>query len=220
MVIVVNINRKWMWGISSLILSLFSVVFQIHNTFIFLSTRLFVEELNRGLWNLHIKQKDYCMTYTLFFRLQNSPYFCVFKYARAVKQKVLNEDATLYRFLYWFWEKNRLFCSLLILALWVPATMCSAWSTPWDKGRGGEGRGWGATPGSAANVLIQFLFFSFSSFDRFSYFRTLIIIMIIIINIRSFHAVSFLKDRADHFKVVGLKNLAVFRHLSCICSPS
>ena len=61
------------------------------------------------------------------FRLQNSPYFCVFKYARAVKQKVWNEaedrerdceaharDASLYRFLYWFWEKKkkRLFCSL------------------------------------------------------------------------------------------------------------
>ena len=53
-------------------------------------------------------------------RLQNSPYFCVFKYARAVKQKVWNEAenrgqdsyATLYRFLYWFWEKNQLFCSL------------------------------------------------------------------------------------------------------------
>ena len=26
-----------------------------------------------------------------FARLQNSPYFCVFKYARAVKQKVWNE---------------------------------------------------------------------------------------------------------------------------------
>ena len=26
-----------------------------------------------------------------FFRLQNSPYFCVFKYVRAVKQKVWNE---------------------------------------------------------------------------------------------------------------------------------
>ena len=26
-----------------------------------------------------------------FFRLQNSPYFCVFKYARAVKPKVWNE---------------------------------------------------------------------------------------------------------------------------------
>ena len=26
-----------------------------------------------------------------FIRLQNSPYFCVFKYARAVKQKVWNE---------------------------------------------------------------------------------------------------------------------------------
>ena len=96
------------------------------------------------------------------------------------------------------------------------------------EGRGGEGRG--ASPGSATNVLIQFLFFcfsffsflffSFSSFDRFSYFRTLIIIMIIIINITSFHTVSFLRDRADHFKVEGLKNLAVFRHLSCICSPS
>ena len=88
------------------------------------------------------------------------------------------------------------------------------------EGRGGEGRGGRATPGSATDVLIQFLFFSFSSFDRFSYFRTLIIIMIIIINITSFHTVSFLRDRADHFKVEGLKNLAVFRHLSCICSPS
>ena len=47
-------------------------------------------------------------------RLQNSSYFCVFKYARAVKQKVCNEAenrerdsyATLYRFLYWFWEKK------------------------------------------------------------------------------------------------------------------
>ena len=52
-------------------------------------------------------------------RLQNSPYFCVFKYARAVKQKVCNEAeaaearfaharllATLYQFLYWFWEKK------------------------------------------------------------------------------------------------------------------
>ena len=47
-------------------------------------------------------------------RLQNSPYFCVFKYARAVKQKVWNEAenrerdsyATLYRFLYWFWKKK------------------------------------------------------------------------------------------------------------------
>ena len=44
---------------------------------------------------------------TLFlFRLQNSPYFCVFKYARAV---------TLYRFLHRFWEKNRLFYSLVLV---------------------------------------------------------------------------------------------------------
>ena len=52
------------------------------------------------------------------FRLQNSPYFCVFKYTRGVKQKVWNEAenrerdyATPYRFIYWFWEKNRLFCT-------------------------------------------------------------------------------------------------------------
>ena len=62
-------------------------------------------------------------------RLQNSPYFCVFKYGRAVKQNVWNEAenierdwgeraqdfyATLSRFLNWFWEKNRLFCSLAV----------------------------------------------------------------------------------------------------------
>ena len=59
-------------------------------------------------------------------RLLNSPYFCVFKCARAVKQKVWNEAENrgsrasraldsygmLYRFLYWFLEKTRLFCSL------------------------------------------------------------------------------------------------------------
>ena len=42
-------------------------------------------------------------------RLKNSPYFCLFKYTQAVKQK-----AMLYRFLYWFWEKNQLFCSLIL----------------------------------------------------------------------------------------------------------
>ena len=38
-------------------------------------------------------------------RLQNSPYFCVFKYARAVKQKVF--------FFTDFEKKNRRFCSLI-----------------------------------------------------------------------------------------------------------
>ncbi|CAH3129697.1 unnamed protein product [Porites lobata] len=46
----------------------------------------------------------------MFSILQNSPYFCVFKYVRAVKQKVWNDAdnreretyATLYRFLYSF----------------------------------------------------------------------------------------------------------------------
>ena len=50
----------------------------------------------------------------MFSILQNSPYFCVFKYVRAVKQKVWNDAdnreretyATLYRFLYSFWEKK------------------------------------------------------------------------------------------------------------------
>ena len=45
----------------------------------------------------------------IFPRLQNSSYFGIFKYTRAVKQKVWKEaenrerDATLYWFLYWFW---------------------------------------------------------------------------------------------------------------------
>ena len=64
------------------------------------------------------------------FRLQNSPYFCVFKYAWAVKQKVWNEAENrerdcearslrtrktlrhalpIFFTLYLFWEKNRLF---------------------------------------------------------------------------------------------------------------
>ena len=64
--------------------------------------------------------------------------------------------------------------------------------------------GGGASPGSATDVLIQFLFFSFSSFflfsfsssDRLSYFRTLIII---IINIKSFHTVSLLSVMFMHY---------------------
>ena len=31
------------------------------------------------------------LSFQVFNRLQNSPYFCVFKYARAVKQKIWNE---------------------------------------------------------------------------------------------------------------------------------
>ena len=71
-----------------------------------------------------------CKTVRIFaYSSTREPYFCVFKYARAVKQKVWNEAenrerdwgetlyATLYRFLYWFWEKNRLFCSLRKLGL-------------------------------------------------------------------------------------------------------
>ena len=41
-------------------------------------------------------------------RLQNSLYFFIFKNTRVAKQK-----AMLYRFLYWFWEKKKLFCSLI-----------------------------------------------------------------------------------------------------------
>ena len=56
-------------------------------------------------------------------RLQNSPYFCVFKYARAVQQKVWNEARAIRarktltpRFTDFFTDlekKNRLFCSLI-----------------------------------------------------------------------------------------------------------
>ena len=62
------------------------------------------------------------------YRLQNSPYFCVFKHARAVKglkrgwNKEWDSYATLYRFLYWFSEKIRLFYSLRS----VRKPLCSA----------------------------------------------------------------------------------------------
>ena len=57
------------------------------------------------------------------FRLQNSPYFCVFKYARAVKQKVWNEaenreqdwGETLARFARVRLLRHALLISLLIL---------------------------------------------------------------------------------------------------------
>ena len=35
--------------------------------------------------------------------------------------------ATLYRFLYWFWEKNRLFCSLSVSRLWGGARVVQWW---------------------------------------------------------------------------------------------
>ena len=45
--------------------------------------------LDRSGKMLQIKLKFIANTF--FTRLQNSPYFCIFKYARAVKQKVRNE---------------------------------------------------------------------------------------------------------------------------------
>ena len=62
------------------------------------------------------------------YKLQNSPYFCVFKYARAVKglneaeNKERDSYTTLYQFLYWFSEKIRLFYSLRS----VRKPLCSA----------------------------------------------------------------------------------------------
>ena len=57
------------------------------------------------------------------FRLQNSPYFCVFKYARVVQLKVWNEaenrERDLERDVTDFEKKNRLFCSLLCLKFFV-----------------------------------------------------------------------------------------------------
>ena len=73
------------------------------------------------------KEKD--SYYNILIRLQHSPYFCVFKYARAVKQKVWNEAenrervrplAKLYRFLYWFWEKNpTVFAVYILIRNWT-----------------------------------------------------------------------------------------------------
>ena len=42
----------------------------------------------RRFWATHVTRK---WSISPLIRLQNSPYFCVFKYARAVKQKVWNE---------------------------------------------------------------------------------------------------------------------------------
>ena len=66
---------------------------------------------------MHIKQKDYCMTYTLFFPFEYQQPFAV--------------------------------------------------PDPHLEIRGGGGGGGGCSPGSATDVLIQFLFFSFSSFFCF-----------------------------------------------------
>ena len=59
---------------------------------------------------IYLFHSFYLLTYlfiyfSLFSRLQNSPYFCVFKYARAVKQKVWNGAE----------NRERLPISLLIL---------------------------------------------------------------------------------------------------------
>ena len=75
------------------------------------------------------------------YRLQNSPYFCVFKYARAIKQKVWNKTenrergsrasrakdsyATCYRFLYWFWEKKSTVLQSMQVIFWILAVISS-----------------------------------------------------------------------------------------------
>ena len=94
-------------------------------------------------------------THTCLCRLQNCPSadFGIFKYAWAVTQKVWNgaENGVwgsrvlllrhVYQLLYWFWEKNRLFCSL---TYWISMTLrvqirsdqgriCSR-ITAWDQG--------------------------------------------------------------------------------------
>ena len=59
--------------------------------------------------NVRIIQKAYCIHLT---RLQNSPYFFVFKYARAVKQKVWNEAENRER--YWRVRLARFACARLL----------------------------------------------------------------------------------------------------------
>ena len=115
------------------------------------------EQFNRFLWFLASSIKTgatlrkcylFSCRYRLSIWLQNNPYFCVFKYARAVKQKVWNEvenrerdwgEITLKipfffslralktlttRFTNFFTDfekKNRLFCSLSnVQRVWLP----------------------------------------------------------------------------------------------------
>ena len=76
--------------------------------------------------NVRILQKAYCIHLT---RLQNSPYFCVFKYARAVKQKAWNEAENRER--YWRVRLARFSCARLLrqalpISLLILRTDCFA----------------------------------------------------------------------------------------------
>ena len=81
-------------------------------------------------------------------RLQNSPYFCVFKYARAVKQKVWNETLTP-RFTDFFtdFEKKTDCIAVYVLvssknislfsSKAVRQTKATRWERRWEEGGGG-----------------------------------------------------------------------------------
>ena len=82
---------------------LFSFVpLKFHAILVTRSETLVTQATGFHVFPLEISCKDFSLSSpTCFLRLQNSPYFCVFKYARAVKQKVSgSRAATLYRFLY------------------------------------------------------------------------------------------------------------------------
>ena len=85
--------------------------------YVLLSFITLLEPICPKNWAKNMQKVHFWLT-----RLQNSPYFCVFKYARAVKRaceaRALRARKTLTpRLTYFFTDfekKNRLFCSLLV----------------------------------------------------------------------------------------------------------
>ena len=75
---------------------LFSFVpLKFHAILVTRSDTLVTQATGFHVFPLEISCKDFSLSSpTCFLRLQNSPYFCVFKYARAVKQKVSGSRAS------------------------------------------------------------------------------------------------------------------------------
>ena len=73
-------------GLKSIIIYTFFASFAAQNCY------LIIDHVNnasgsRSDWRQHgVTKSTFCLLVCLFFRLHNSPYFCVFKYARAVKR--------------------------------------------------------------------------------------------------------------------------------------
>ena len=79
-------KKSTVQGLKSIIICTFFASFAAQNCY------LIIDHVNnasgsRSVWRqLGVTKSTFCLLVCLFFRLQNSPYFCVFKYARAVKR--------------------------------------------------------------------------------------------------------------------------------------